>query len=455
MRNCLFALLASTAACKTATTPAAEPQASMTATTPTKAAISTARATSEAAALASGPTTATPTTSSDLTLSVPATNAPPGSGTSSAAVNAFALQLFAASRATPGNTMQSAYSARSALMMVALGAQSATYAELSKALRLPATTAELVMLAQRDARDLEAARSTGAQFRSANNVYVDNSFALKPDYADAVARGFGVKAENLDFLHASEGARGTINSWVAASTRDKIQELLPAGGVDATTRLVLANAVHFHASWATAFDAKDTKNAPWFGAEAAVTQAATMNRTGSMRYAATQGMQVVELPYANSSLVMDVLLPNDRSGLSQVERSLSAASLDRSFAGLSAHDVALALPKFGLNNKAELTPVLKGLGIQQAFGDNANFNGISEGVAGRKLFVKKVYHQTFIQVDEQGTEAAGATAVATGYGGGPRTTEVVKVDHPFLFFIRDSASGKIYFMGRVTNPTTN
>jgi serpin B len=315
-----------------------------------------------------------------------------------------------------------------------------------------------MLQARRERIELEAARGAGAQLLSANKLYAEKTYALRPDFLGYAEQGFDAKSENVDFLHAAEPARGAINKWVADKTAGKIIDLIPPGGLDDQTRLVLTNAVYFKAGWMTAFPAGNTRSDAFFESATQSAPVPTMHRDGNMRYAATPTFKVIELPYTGTGVVMNILLPNEKAGLAKLEAELSVATLARALESLRGVEVELSLPKFGFSWGADLVPSLKSLGIELPFDRRAaDFTGMSDAKGDERLYLAKVFHKAFIKVDEQGTEAAAATAavMATKGMAMPQTPVAFRADHPFLFVIRDFGSGRIYFMGRVVSPKTN
>jgi serpin B len=445
MRHCSLALLAVVAGCNKPIPPAAD-------------VVRPTATSAQASANPEAPALASQVVAASAEPVATGQTAPAASVGSVTDANAFALRLFAATRSTPGNSMQSAYSVRSALAMTALGGKGATYNEMAAVLGLPRTVADITSMAQREATELTAARGNGAQLLSANNLFAERTYAFRPDFLAGTDRAFGAKVLNLDFVRAAEAGRVTINKWAAEKTAGKITELVPPQGVDAGTRLVLTNAVYFKAGWMTAFQPRDTKAEPFFDETSKSAQVPTMHRTGSMRIATAPGIKVLELPYTETNAVMDILLPDDRNGLSKLDSLLNTAALDGWFQKLASHQVVLSLPKFDFSSGAELSSSLKALGMPLAFDRNgADFTGMSDAKGEERLFLAKVFHKSFIKLDEQGTEAAAATAAVMGVRGigAPETPIAFNADHPFAFLIRDYATGRIYFMGRVTNPAAH
>lgn len=264
--------------------------------------------------------------------------------------------------------------------------------------------------------------------------------------------------ETLDFKKDPESARGHINKWVADQTRDRIRNLIPANGVDATTPLVLANAIYLKAPWANEFSDFFTKSKPFHVRGGAAVDVATMKNIKKFGYAKRNGFGVVALPYSGNELQFLVLIPDQVSGLRELESKLTAEMLTQC-AKLETRDVDLEFPKFKF--EPPTTPLadnLKALGMKTAFDvppGSANFDKMAARKANDYLAISEVFHKTFIAVDEKGTEAAAATAATFTVAGiekPPPPPIKVKVDRPFLFAIQHVPSGACLFIGRVTDP---
>jgi serpin B len=253
--------------------------------------------------------------------------------------------------------------------------------------------------------------------------------------------------ETLDFIGAPDSSRTQINDWVADNTNDRIKDLLPAGSVTSDTRLVLANAVYFNGKWKYEFEESATHEAPFYLADGAMAATPTMFQLSPFKYGQFGGFQMLEMPYAGDDLSMVILLPNERDGLAVLEAALTAELFDASVAGLLQQQVEVRLPKFTFRDKASLRAPLEALGMTDAF-NNADFTGIADG----GLAISGVLHQTFIDVNESGTEAAGATGVIIGVTSVPPPPPVFRADHPFLCALRDAHTGSVLFLGRMADP---
>jgi serpin B len=259
----------------------------------------------------------------------------------------------------------------------------------------------------------------------------------------------------LDFLNAPDPSRLAINVWVAGQTNNKIQDLLPQGSVDSSTKLVLTDAVYFNAAWGSPFDANNTDDGSFTLLDGSSVTAKFM-RSDFYGLPATQGTNFVaaSLPYADDNLSLVVVVP-DAGQFSQVESSLDANTLGTLVAGLTNQVVSVALPRFKVETGTSLNDLLKALGMTSAFTQGiADFSGM-DGT--QNLFIWEVMHKAFIDVAERGTEAAAATAVVmNGDASAPPAPQLVlTADRPFLYFLRDKPTGAILFMGRVLDPSQN
>lgn len=287
----------------------------------------------------------------------------------------------------------------------------------------------------------------------ANRLFGERTYGFRPEFLTATREDFGAELELVDFVGASEPARASINSWVASRTHDRIPEILPGGSVDGDTRLVLVNAVYFHGRWAIPFDASATSEGTFTTATNDSVRVPMMRRSGG-RYGEDAGVQLYELPYAGDEVSMLFVLPTDRGGLSALEASLDAADVARWASRVApSDDVIVALPRFRLEgDPLSLKQALERLGMRDIFTPAADFSGMS-APGEQALFVSDVFHRVFVELDEEGTEAAAATAVVmTLESASAREPDRFIADHPFLFFLRDQRTGAILFAGRVANP---
>lgn len=366
----------------------------------------------------------------------------------------FALDLYARLREKKGNLFFSPYSISTALAMTSAGANGQTLTQMEKTLRFPVDQkrlhpafAALIQGTQADAKD------KGYQLNVANALWLQTGYDFLADFVDVNQKNYGATPHVVDFKTATEQARKTINTWVEKQTRDKIKELLKPDMVKPSTCLVLTNAIYFKGTWATQFDKKDTKDEPFLTAGGQKTKVPMMHlyprQDFAGKYFRGDTFQALELPYAGKELSLVVFLPNKADGLADFEKRLTAANLGQWLSQLrhGVHYEDIALPKFKMTAEFQLHEDLKALGMTDAFEPGkADFSRM-DGT--RNLSIGRVIHKAFVDVNEEGTEAAAATAVGMQDGGRPLP---FRADHPFLFLIRDLRSGSVLFLGRVEEP---
>ncbi|HXM74289.1 MAG TPA: serpin family protein, partial [Chthoniobacterales bacterium] len=292
-----------------------------------------------------------------------------------------------------------------------------------------------------------------------NRLFAQSGYDFRDAFRALVQKFYGAPFESLDFRKDADGARQHINKWVENQTRDRIRDLIPPNGLDATTRLVLANAIYLKAPWANEFYDKATKPKPFHIRGGTAVDVPMMSDRRELGYAKRDGYTAVSLPYSGSELQFLVLLTDDVNGLRALESKLNADMLAQC-AKLEVRDVDLALPKFKFEPPTiALAEKLQALGMKTAFDKpqgSANFDKIALRKPNDYLAISEVFHKTFIAVDEKGTEAAAATAVAMMAMAARRTPPPppieVKVDRPFVYAIQHVPSGACLFIGRVTDP---
>lgn len=379
--------------------------------------------------------------------------------------NDFALRLYDALRQeTDGNLLVSPYSVSLALAMVYLGAEGETAAQMAEVLGFDHDPADLAT-AFRDLSDemvergnAEADKETGQAARGlsiANTLWGESTFPFSRTYLDTLNDEFGAGLELVAFSEDPDGARDEINDWVADHTKDRIEDIVPEGAITTDTRLVLANAIWFSGAWSSAFSADNTDDGEFTLLDGETVTVPFMRQTESYPYVAGEGFQAVELPYDGSGFAFTVLVP-DAGEFDAFEASLDQVALDAILADLQGVEVRLQLPRFSFDYDANLSDTLKALGMTDAFDGNlADFTGMVDGDTPNPLVIGGVLHKAFIDVNEDGTEAAAATVVmmeATSAQPDAEPVELV-VDRPFVFAIRDAESGTVLFLGRVLDPS--
>ena len=371
----------------------------------------------------------------------------------------FAFDLYRTLSVEDGNLFFSPHSISLALAMTYAGARGETERQMAEALRfgLPQTDLHAAV----NALDLElAARGAdddGFRLRIANAVWGQRGYEFLDDFLDHLAQHYGAGVMAADFQGAPEASRAAINDWVADRTEDRVRDLVPPGLIHSLTRMALVNAIYFHASWALPFPESRTAPGPFHLLDGGSIDVPMMRTNDEFTYASGDGYQAVDLPYDGYELSMTILLP-DRGRFQEFEQGLDAELLSQAIAGLHSRTVDLSMPRFGFESQFRLAEALKALGMGDAFDPSrADFSGIDgrSCAAGDDpcLYVEDVVHQAFVSVDEAGTEAAAATAVLlrTESAGPPPVT--LEIDRPFIFLIRDRATGAILFVGRVLDPS--
>lgn len=368
----------------------------------------------------------------------------------------FAFTLFQTICRDSGtdNVFISPYSISAALAMTAAGAAGQTEAQMLTTLGLKAVADPHAAFAALDAllRAPAIVRpdETGSPptLRIANRLWPRDGEKLLSAYLERVRKHYAAEPEVLNFGDAAAAA-ARINAWVAEQTQDRITDLLTADHVRFAA-LVLTNAVYFKGSWLRPFEPGATAPAPFTRLDGKAVDVPTMNATLNLRHATGDGLQAVELPYVGQQWSMIVLVPESER-FAAVAAALDAAAFARTVAELKPAQVRLALPKWTFRSRFRLPPMLKSLGMTDAFHAGAADFSRMDGT--RELFISEVIHEAFVAVDETGTEAAAATAVVmTRSSAVPRETIELRVDRPFLFAIYDRATATILFLGRVTDP---
>lgn len=375
----------------------------------------------------------------------------------------LSLDLYAALRAKPGNCFFSPYSIATALAMTCEGARGQTAAQMRQLLHLPAGAGAGAEFAELS-KNLAAAGKQGRyQLNVANSLWVNQGLPLVPEIRTSLWEQYGAALTPLDFAGDPESARKTINAWVGKKTQEKIKDLLKSGMLDSRTRLVLVNAIYFKGNWAEQFKKENTREGAFTVCakeHPATVSVPLMNRTGRYSYGANETAQVLELPYVGGDLSMVVLLPAVPPGAAPealagafgaFEPKLTPENLAAWLGQLRPQEVRVTLPRFKASGEYELSKPLAGLGMTDAFAmDKADFSGMVSGSAGQ-LCLSAVAHKAFVDVNEEGTEAAAATGAVMVARAVPRVAEF-RADRSFVFLIRDIKSGAILFLGRLLNP---
>ncbi|HEX9932107.1 MAG TPA: serpin family protein [Allosphingosinicella sp.] len=363
--------------------------------------------------------------------------------------NEFGVDLYRRLAAQRGNVFVSPTSISTAFALAYAGARGATAEEIARTLHYPRAALHPEMGAL--LRTL-ATNAPGRRLTVANALWVQRGFALRPEYLSVTREHYGAAPETLDFARQEE-AVGRINRWAEENTNGLIRGLLTPEQVDGDTRLVLTNTVYFLADWVRQFDREATREGDFHLAGGGTRRTPLMNQDSDFRYFETPDFQAAALPYRGDEFEMDVFLPRARDGLGAFEAALTPALLREWLRRLDAAEprrLALALPKVRVQARYMLPQTLRELGMVTPFTEAADFSGIAQA----PLAISQAVHQTYLRIDEQGTEAAAATAVAIMVTGARIRPPPVpfRADHPFFFLIRHRPTGAVVFLGRIEAP---
>ena len=373
--------------------------------------------------------------------------------------NQFAFDLYGR-LAGGGNLFFSPYSISTALAMTAAGARGNTEHEMATVLHFPTEgvegessfiSRERVVASYAALQEgLVASRETrGYELHIANSLWGQEGYPFKGSFLDLVGKHFGGGFNIADFKRNADAERVRINQWVERETREKIEDLIPADGVDSLTTLVLTNAVYFKGQWLSRFDEERTTDATFHGTGGDAT-VPMMYQKSDFQYFENEDVQVLEMPYEGEEISMLVVLPRPESlvSLRVMESRLTPEMLSDWSGRLREQELKIYFPRFEMTwGTEDISKHLAALGIRDAFGEKADFSGMTDL---RDLFITSVFHKAFVAVNEEGTEAAAATAVVMARLAIMEET-IFRADHPFLFVIRDDATGSILFMGRVAD----
>ena len=368
------------------------------------------------------------------------------------AINELGFDLYAQLRARDGNLFLSPYSISTALAMTYAGARGPTATEMAKVLRLPFKEGRVHRAFGKVNRDvIRDGLPHQTEIHVANALWVQAGLPVRTDFRTVATNLYGAGLTPLDFQRAPEQARGTINTWVEQRTQDRIKDLVPEGLLTPATRLVLTNAIYFKSVWMRPFPEAATRKDTFTLSTGDKVDVPLMQGRAAAGYLDGRDFQALALPFEAHELSMIVLLPKAVDGLAALERTLTAARLEEWLAGMTMYDMDLVLPRFKVAAEFPLGKELIDLGMPLAFSNRADFSGI---LTGERISISAVIHKAFVDVSEKGAEAAAATGMVkhTISGREPMPRAAFRADHPFWFAIRDTDTGSLLFVGRVTNP---
>ncbi len=364
--------------------------------------------------------------------------------------SAFCFDLYQQLRGREGNLFFSPYSISTALAMTYGGARGETEAEMAAVLHLSGEQDAVHGAFSHLQTQLNAVQDKGnVQLSIANSLWAQNNYSFLDTFLDLTKSRYGAGVRFVDFVGNTEAARVEINTWVEEQTKEKIKDLIKQGMLEPSTVLVLCNAIYFKGDWLNQFKKERTRDADFFVTSEKSIQVPMMNESITVKFRRFDGFSAIELPYAGNDLSMVVFLPEQKDGLKAFEERLNLESVTAWLDELSntiPSEVSVSLPRFKTTSEFELSSILAEMGMSHAFTD-ADFSGMT----GQKdLFISKVVHKAFVDVNEEGTEAAAATAVIMDKAF--HQPLAFRADHPFVFLIRENKTGSILFAGRIEDP---
>lgn len=373
-------------------------------------------------------------------------------------INAFGRDLYVvASAGCQGNLFLSAFSVAAALSMAQMGAAGQTAAELAAVLRVAdaveARKSWEALLARFDEPAKNGAASGAPRVRVANGIWVHAAKPVNAAFAKAVTSAFRGQFKAANFAGAGEAVRAEINQWVEDRTNARIKDLLPHGSINGLTRAIIVNALHFEAKWALPFVHSSTAaGAPFHVTVDKTVKCNMMNQRAHFLHAATPTCHYLQLQYVGGTMAMELLVPLAIDGITALEKNLTGDTLRDLRKVAKSVNVRLSLPKFTVEGGGSITNQLRALGLQRSFSEEAEFNFFES--SGEPIFLSECFHKVFIRVDEEGTEAAAATALVSRASCMPPKDIVdVVVDRPSIVALTDLKSGLHLFVGKLVDPT--
>jgi len=361
----------------------------------------------------------------------------------------FATLLYHQIKSEPTNVFYSPFSISSALAMTYAGAKGETLNQMSKTLFFPIDQNELHNNFNLLITSLLNNDTDGIKLKIANSLWLQENLKISDQFISTNEKYYNAGIMPLDFISDPEKSRITINNWVEKNTNDKITNLLPDGSIHSETRMVLVNAIYFKGRWDKTFDKSLNTTGVFYVFKTCQTQATYMNNYLNTNYYEDNLLSIVEIPYTEKKQSLLIILPKERYGLKDVEKVFDQNSLSDYFNKMIARRVNLSIPKFKTEATYDLKSNLSKMGMPIAFTNNADFSGIT---GDKSLAIDKVIHKAFIDVNEEGTEAAAATAVTMRKTSMMLDEARFNADHPFIYLIKDNDTNTILFVGRLMDP---
>ncbi len=368
--------------------------------------------------------------------------------TASESVSAFTFQMYQkVAEKEKGNIFFSPYSISSAMAMTYVGAANETQNQIASTLHFTKDTKTLATSMGGLHQSLLSKNGKGLELSISNRVWVEQTYKVKCSYKRTLKKRFKTSFGKADFIGNFQLERVKINDAVATDTKSLIKDLIPQGGLSPITRLVLTNAIYFKGKWEKQFNPERTRKGDFYVDNSTTVSAQYMSSKEQYNYYEDETLMAVELPYSND-ITMLVILPAEGTTISDLGKMLNQQKYQAITSELYSDEVSLMLPKFKSEASLTLSNTLKEMGMPIAFTDDADFTGISNR---NDLKITDVFHKAFIEVSEEGTEAAAATAVVVGVKSMPMT-RTFKANRPFIYIIRDTKTGTPLFIGRLMNP---
>jgi len=365
----------------------------------------------------------------------------------------FVVDLYQREHGNPGNLFFSPYSISTALAMTYAGARGQTATQMAQVLHFNLPEAQVhSAFSSLIGQINELGQGKELSLSIANSLWCQKSYHFIDSFLKLARDSYFAEARLVDFIHQTEPTRLEINSWIEQKTQDKIRDLLQPGDLTPATRLVLCNAIYFKGNWASQFKTNATHTEPFFTAPDQKVDTPLMSQTEKIRSKQFDDFAIFALPYSDNELSMIIVLPKAVAGLAAIESKLGQlpewlTALDQA----SEDKAQIFLPRFKLTRRLQLSHDLAAMGMHDAFGPKADFSGMT---GTHDLCISEVVHQAFVDVNEQGTEAAAATAVIMkSLAVIANPIPVFRMDHPFLFLIRENKTGSILFLGRLADPS--
>ncbi|HEY8746592.1 MAG TPA: serpin family protein [Tepidisphaeraceae bacterium] len=353
------------------------------------------------------------------------------------------------------NLFFSPASISTAFGMAYAGARGQTADEIARVMRFDAPPAKLGTEAGKLLRDWnDGDDKRGYELAVANAMWGQKGYPYARAFGAEMARDYGAGLHLLDFGQP-EPARMEINKWVEDQTKGKITNLIPQGGVTPATRLVLTNAVYFKSAWDQPFNKGGTRPEPFKLGGEKTADVPTMHQMGHFHLLKSDGMSALEMPYGHGALSMIVLLPDEVEGLAAMEKNLTYEKLEDWIGKLQSQPpggVVVSFPKFKMTRELALGQTLAAMGMKQSFTGSADFSGMVSTGSHERVTLSEAYHKAYVDVNEEGTEAAAATGLVMRATAMSAVQGTFNADHPFMIVIRENMSGVVLFMGRVVNP---